>query len=92
MCAEHRFPICSGQSRHGKVLQASPILPGRIESRDRTELQLGGGIRYLGSQGISASLEYTTIQGRTNVDADIIGVSFTYRRQLYIVLRGGSGA
>jgi len=47
--------------------------PGQTApSDDRTDVQLGGGLRYVGTERITASLEYTTVLGRTNVDADVI--------------------
>ena len=64
-----------GAAYHAYDFTRTKVIVGPTQaapSDDRTELQLGGGVRYVGSEGLSASVEYTTIHGRTNLDADII--------------------
>lgn len=42
---------------------------------DRGEFQVGAGLRYVGGNGISASLEYQTVLGRSNLDSDRVGLN-----------------
>lgn len=44
-------------------------------SDDRTEFQLGTGIRYVGQEDITASLEYNTTVGRDDVESNSLSLS-----------------
>ncbi len=44
-------------------------------SNDRTELQLGAGVRYVGKQGVTGTLEYHTVKTRKNLSSNVFSLS-----------------
>ena len=52
-----------------------------VPSVDKSEFQLGAGVRYIGIDDVIASLEYRTVQGRNDIDSDSVNfnLSFEFR-------------
>jgi hypothetical protein len=44
-------------------------------NNDDDDVQLGAGLRYIGSNGLSGSLEYSTILSRSNYDEDVFSAT-----------------
>ena len=49
-----------------------------MPSDDKSELQLGAGVRYIGIENVIASLEYRTVQGRNDIDSDSVNFNLSF--------------